>query len=76
VNPVPQAEELDRGLHDEVLASGLAAADAAGVHGKDVTPFLLEHFHTATDGRSLAVNVALVRSNATLAAAIASALAA
>ena len=76
VNPVPQAEELDRGLHDEVLASGLAAADAAGVHGKDVTPFLLEHFHTATHGRSLAVNVALVRSNATLAAAIASALAA
>ena len=76
VNPVPQAEELDRGLHDEVLASGLAAADAAGVHGKDVTPFLLEHFHTETDGRSLAVNVALVRSNATLAAAIASALAA
>ena len=76
VNPVPQAEELDRGLHDEVLASGLAAADVAGVHGKDVTPFLLEHFHTATRGRSLAVNVALVRSNATLAAAIASALAA
>ena len=75
VNPVPQAEELDRGVHDEVLVSGLAAADAAGVHGKDVTPFLLEHFHTATHGRSLAVNVALVRSNATLAAAIASALA-
>jgi len=75
VNPVPQAEELDRQLHDEVLASGLAAADVAGVHGKDVTPFLLEHFHTATHGRSLAVNVALVRSNATLAAAIASALA-
>jgi len=75
VNPVPQAEELDRQLHDEVLASGLAAADVAGVHGKDVTPFLLEHFHTATRGRSLAVNVALVRSNATLAAAIASALA-
>jgi pseudouridine-5'-phosphate glycosidase len=74
VNPVPQADELDRGLHDRVLASGLAAAEAAGVHGKDVTPFLLEHFHHATDGRSLEVNVALVRSNATLAAAIASAL--
>jgi pseudouridine-5'-phosphate glycosidase len=74
VNPVQQADELDRALHDRVLASGLAAADAAGVHGKDVTPFLLEHFHNATDGRSLEVNVALVRSNATLAAAIASAL--
>lgn len=74
VNPVAQADELDRELHDRVLAAGLAAADQAGVHGKDVTPFLLEFFHTATEGRSLEVNVALVRSNATLAAAIASAL--
>jgi len=74
VNAVPALDELDRTLHDAVLASGLAAADAAGVRGKDVTPFLLEYFHTATAGRSLEVNVALVRSNATLAAAIASAL--
>jgi pseudouridine-5'-phosphate glycosidase len=74
VNPVAQADELDRDLHDRVLAAGLAAADDAGVHGKDVTPFLLEFFHTATDGRSLEVNVALVRSNATLAASIAVAL--
>jgi len=74
VNPVPAHDELDRTLHDTVLVSGLAAADAAGVRGKDVTPFLLEYFHTATAGRSLEVNVALVRSNATLAAAIASAL--
>jgi pseudouridine-5'-phosphate glycosidase len=74
VNPVAQADELDRDLHDRVLAAGLAAADDAGVHGKDVTPFLLEFFQTATDGRSLEVNVALVRSNATLAASIAVAL--
>lgn len=74
VNPVPESDELDRALHDEVLATGLTAADAAGVRGKDVTPFLLEHFHTATDGLSLAVNVALVRSNAVLAAQIATAL--
>jgi pseudouridine-5'-phosphate glycosidase len=74
VNPVAEADELDRALHDRVLAAGLAAADEAGVRGKDVTPFLLEFFHTATEGRSLEVNVALVRSNAVLAAAIASAL--
>ena len=76
VNPVAADDELDRALHDETLAAGLAAADAAAVRGKDVTPFLLEFFHTATAGRSLEVNVALVRSNAELAAAIASALAA
>jgi pseudouridine-5'-phosphate glycosidase len=74
VNPVPASEELDRSLHDNVLAAGLAAAETDGVRGKDVTPFLLDFFHTATEGRSLEVNIALVRSNATLAAAIASAL--
>ncbi len=74
VNPVDAADELDRELHDRVLVEGLAAAAEAGVHGKDVTPFLLDHFHRATDGRSLEVNVALVRSNAVLAAAIAGAL--
>ena len=76
VNPVAPADELDRSLHDNVLEAGLAAADAAGVRGKDVTPFLLEFFHTATGGRSLEVNVALVRGNALLAAEIAAALAA
>lgn len=75
VNPVAPEDELDRAVHDEVLAAGLAAAEVAGVRGKDVTPFLLDFFHTATDGRSLAVNVALVRSNAVLAARIAVALA-
>jgi pseudouridine-5'-phosphate glycosidase len=73
VNPVSADDELDRDLHDAVLADGLAAAEAAGVRGKDVTPFLLEFFHTATQGRSLEVNVALVRSNAALAAGIAAA---
>ncbi|MGD9957590.1 MAG: pseudouridine-5'-phosphate glycosidase [Candidatus Nanopelagicales bacterium] len=75
-NPVAPEDELDRALHDSVLTAGLAAADQAGVRGKDVTPFLLEFFHTATEGRSLEVNVALVRSNAVLAAAIAAAAAA
>jgi pseudouridine-5'-phosphate glycosidase len=70
-NPIDAGDELDRGLHDRTLVSGLAAADAAGVHGKDVTPFLLEHFHRETHGASLAANVALVLSNARLAAHVA-----
>jgi pseudouridine-5'-phosphate glycosidase len=74
-NPVTTDDELDRALHDDVLAAGLSAATASGVHGKDVTPFLLDFFHSATQGRSLEVNVALVRSNAVLAAQIAAALA-
>jgi len=70
-NPIDPGDELDRALHDRTLAAGLAAADAAGVTGKDVTPFLLDFFHRETRGASLAANVALVRSNARLAAEIA-----
>lgn len=70
-NPIPADAELDRALHDRVLAEGLAAAEAAGVRGKDVTPFLLDHFHRATRGASVAANVALVLSNARLAAEVA-----
>jgi pseudouridylate synthase len=70
-NPVDPADALDSDLHDRVLASGLAAAASAGVHGKDVTPFLLDWFHRETHGASLATNVALVLSNARLAAEVA-----
>jgi pseudouridylate synthase len=75
-NPISPEEELDRGLHDSLLASGLAAADRDGVHGKDVTPYLLDWFHRESRGESLRANVALVRSNARLAAEVASAYAA
>jgi pseudouridine-5'-phosphate glycosidase len=75
-NPLPAGEQLDPALHDRVLTAGLAAVAEAGVTGKDVTPFLLDFFHRATDGASLAVNVRLVKANATLAARIAAAAAA
>ena len=76
VNPVDPADELDEALHDATLASGLAAASERGVSGKDVTPFLLDWFHTRTEGVSLATNVALVRQNARVAAEVAAAYAA
>jgi pseudouridine-5'-phosphate glycosidase len=70
-NPITPDDELDRALHDRLLESGLAAADRDGVHGKDVTPYLLDWFHRESDGESLRANVALVRSNARLAAEVA-----
>jgi pseudouridine-5'-phosphate glycosidase len=72
-NPIDPADELDRDLHDRTLATGLAAAEDAGIRGKDVTPFLLDYFHRQTQGASLAANVALVRSNARLAGEVAAA---
>jgi len=68
-NPID--EPLDQDLHDRVLESGLAAAAEQGIRGKDVTPFLLDHFHRETEGASLEANVRLVLRNATLAAQIA-----
>jgi pseudouridylate synthase len=71
----PLDDPLDRELHDRVLESGLAAAAAQGIRGKDVTPFLLDHFHRETEGASLEANVRLVLRNAALAAQIARAIA-
>lgn len=70
-NPVPEADELDRELHDRVLAEGLDLVQRRQARGKEITPMLLEYFHRATGGASLSCNVALVRSNVTLAARVA-----
>jgi pseudouridine-5'-phosphate glycosidase len=70
-NPVPADDEMDRGLHDETLSTGLVELRRRGITGKEVTPFLLGWFHDQTGGASLATNVALVLANATLAGRIA-----
>jgi pseudouridine-5'-phosphate glycosidase len=70
-NPLPLEAELDEALHERTLTSGLAAVAALGITGKSVTPFLLAHFHRATDGQSLRVNLDIVRRNARLAAEVA-----
>ncbi|MFY1598907.1 pseudouridine-5'-phosphate glycosidase [Micromonospora sp. WMMD737] len=75
-NPLPTDEQLDPELHDRTLADGLALLERDGVTGKDVTPYLLAHFHSATEGASLAVNVRIILRNADLAARIAVAAAA
>ncbi|GAA2674679.1 MULTISPECIES: pseudouridine-5'-phosphate glycosidase [Actinosynnema] len=75
-NPIPVEFEMDVELHDRLLAEGLALLEERGITGKEVTPALLEHFHTASGGVSLDANEALVVSNAALAARVAVALAA
>jgi pseudouridine-5'-phosphate glycosidase len=67
----PVVHEMDRARHDDILTSGLALAKANGISGKAVTPFLLEHFHSASLGESLRVNIDIIKSNSALAADIA-----
>jgi pseudouridine-5'-phosphate glycosidase len=75
-NPLPPDEQLDPALHDRVLDEALAAAAQQGVHGKAITPFLLDRLNRATEGDSLRANIALVLRNAALAGEIAVAAAA
>jgi pseudouridine-5'-phosphate glycosidase len=70
----PVEKQMDKARHDEILASGLANAARDGIDGKYVTPYLLEHFHTASKGESLAINTEIIKSNCALAADIAMAL--
>lgn len=70
----PVQNQMDLVLHDQILNEGLAAAERGHITGKAVTPFLLEHFHTASNGESLRVNIDIIKSNSRLAAQIACAL--
>jgi len=72
-NPLPPDRQLDPELHDRVLAEALAAAETAGIRGKAVTPFLLDHVQRATDGASVLVNLEVARGNIALAGQIAAA---
>ncbi len=74
-NPVPLEQQWDPAEHDRVLAQAFAAADAAKVRGKAVTPFLLSFIVGASGGVSLEVNLKLASNNVRVAADIAIALA-
>ena len=67
----PTQNPMARELHDKLLLEGLRAAQDNHVSGKEVTPFLLEYFHSNSNGESLRVNEEIIRANASLAAQIA-----
>ena len=73
-NPIPQDDEIAADVLAPIIAQAQADADAHGIRGKAVTPYLLQRIFELTDGRSLTANIALVRNNARLAARIAQAL--
>ncbi|MCD1643181.1 pseudouridine-5'-phosphate glycosidase [Aurantimonas coralicida] len=70
-NPLDEAAAIDRDEVDGWIAQALADAEAEGITGKAVTPFLLARIFTLSGGRSLEANIALVEANARLAARIA-----
>lgn len=72
-NPIPLDQQWEPAEHDRVLGEAFAAAEAAGVRGKAVTPFLLGFIVEASEGRSLEINLDLARNNVRVAADIATA---
>lgn len=70
-NPIPLAHALDAAEIGATIDAALAAAEAQGVRGKDVTPFLLGRLNEVTEGQALGANIELVLNNARLAARIA-----
>ena len=75
-NPVPGDSEIPADIMSGHIADAVRAAEAEGIRGKKVTPFLLGKILELTEGTSLAANIALIRNNARLAGEIAVALAA
>ncbi|MFY0597160.1 MAG: pseudouridine-5'-phosphate glycosidase [Cognatishimia sp.] len=70
-NPIPAEAEIAAEVLAPIIAQATEEADAQGVSGKGVTPFLLARIFELTDGRSLEANIALVLNNARLASEIA-----
>lgn len=67
----PTAHPMDATLHQRLLTEGMERAAQNGVIGKATTPFLLEYFHSNSEGESLRVNTEIIKENAKLAAEIA-----
>jgi len=72
-NPVPADKAWNQADHDRIVQMAFDAADAQGVRGKDVTPFLLDFIQKESNGESLRVNLDVVRNNIRVAADIAKA---
>jgi len=73
-NPIPVAYELDPSWVEAIIAEALGDAQKQGIHGKEVTPFLLARIHELSGGKSERANKELVYENVRLAARVAQAL--
>ena len=74
-NPVPAEYAMDFDYMEGIIGQALAEADEKGVHGKEITPFLLAKVVELTGGESLATNIQLALNNARCASKIAAELA-
>ena len=70
-NPIPPADEMASELYDRSLHTALSELETRGIRGRAVTPFLLDRMRAVTGGESVRANIALLRHNVQVAAALA-----
>ena len=75
-SPVPKEDELDTTLAEAAILRATDEAQAAGIAGNEITPFVLRRVSELTDGASMKANISLLVNNARVAGRIAAALAA
>jgi pseudouridine-5'-phosphate glycosidase len=68
---VPIPEDREFGAAEEAIARAAAEAERLGIHGKHVTPFMLQRVSELTGGASQAANTALLVNSARAAGLIA-----
>ena len=69
--PCPEDDAVPNEIAEGALARALQEAAEEGIHGKDVTPFILTRMSALSDGATLRANLALLRNNARVGAEIA-----
>lgn len=72
--PVPQDDELSNEVAEKAIQQATEEAEAQGIHGKEITPFVLGRVVELTEGQSMKANRALLVNNARVAAEITKAL--
>jgi pseudouridine-5'-phosphate glycosidase len=71
VNPIPEEYSLDPTWMEEKIEEALAMMEKDNIHGKRVTPYLLDKLVGLTNGKSLESNISLIKNNAYVAGLIA-----
>jgi pseudouridine-5'-phosphate glycosidase len=72
--PPPAESALPRADVESWIAQAVNEADAEGIRGQAVSPFLLKRVSELSGGKSLEANLALLKNNAMIAAGVAKAL--
>jgi len=72
--PVPEEASIDTAEAESVITQANKEAEESGIHGAELTPWLLSRVNELTGGQSQRTNIAFLQNNARVAALIARAL--